>query len=72
MIPMAAVQASFETTDGLRVEIILKVTDEAVGAADAAVADLLGAIENYIAAQNHLAKRPVVFIHFDNISKSVN
>lgn len=55
MVPMAAVAVSFETRDGLFVELVLKVTD-GVGAADAALNDIVERVENYVNEQELRAK----------------
>jgi hypothetical protein len=56
MVSVAAVQISFQTRDGLSVELALRVNDPSLGAADAALNDLVQRIEDYVNQQEYNAK----------------
>lgn len=55
MVPCVTALVQFETTDGLFVEVAIKVCDPEEGEADVAAGEILNGIQDYIDSQNEAA-----------------
>jgi hypothetical protein len=68
MVKFSGLQAEFETTDGLRVSLMLSVEDPQAGAAHLVANELLRQIQDYIDFEENVFNGTVLDVDFELIT----